>query len=716
MRFLSVCSGIDAASVAWNPLGWRSVGFAELDKFCSAVLQHHYPDVRNYGDMTSFREWDLEPGSVDVVVGGTPCQSFSVAGLRGGLDDDRGNLALNYCQLLDYLQPRWFVWENVPGVLSTNKGDDLKSILDGFEQAGYIIDIDILDAQFFGVPQRRRRVFVCGQHAETLLKTKTSLSVLTMGQCLVEILHGTCKEELNPSGIAHQKSVQAHLSKDGLQRRMRLFGLTTSQEGNSKRWHGFLEEEMLRCASEVKSLVLERGERQDVDFTLEDRLTAFVMDALSTLTAESWRSDWEESLKVARSFITRTSIKEITQKEICTCFRVVLNIAALILHLKDSSPTSLGAVSSVFAALQDFTNYARPADRNLFTELDGISPLRDLYRQARHLIYVVGHLGDWRCSAAALFERESLSGDSKKGGKAGKDVAGAIGAGFGSSGVDAEQIANGNCVVAFDPTQITSPTNGSNPQYGDPCHSLSKTGHIPAVAYQCQGSNVGEMGTLRAGNGNVTGGVPFIPYHSTGAGYWQEGMGTLRARPQESHEHLVARSYRIAGDGCAYDSGDKTATLTTSTDKNANIITTSTGSTSHCLNAGGMSRQDYETETMVAYMIHSENSGAMAGGSCPMAKEVEQSRCLDTKGGFSHNQGGNVFVDPTFGVRRLTATECERLMGFPDSYTAIPWRGKTADQCPDGPRYTALGNSMAIPCMQYIGRRIALVENVLKRL
>jgi DNA (cytosine-5)-methyltransferase 1 len=162
MRYLSVCSGIEAASAAWHSLGWRPVGFSEIEPFPCSVLEHRFPDVTNFGDMTKFQEWDIEPGSVDVLVGGTPCQSFSIAGLRGGLKDGRGNLALTYCRIVQKLQPKWFVWENVPGVLSSNSGRDFGSIVGAMAELGYCLAYRVLDAQYFGVPQRRRRVFVVG--------------------------------------------------------------------------------------------------------------------------------------------------------------------------------------------------------------------------------------------------------------------------------------------------------------------------------------------------------------------------------------------------------------------------------------------------------------------------------------------------------------------------------------------------------------------------
>ena len=156
MRYLSVCSGIEAASVAWS--GWTPVAFSEVEAFSSAVLKHHYPDVPNLGDMTNYKEWDI--GAIDLLVGGTPCQSFSVAGLRKGMDDPRGNLALVYCGILDHFRPKWFVWENVPGVLSSNGGRDFGSFLGAVAELGYGFAYRVLDAQFFGVAQRRRRVLL----------------------------------------------------------------------------------------------------------------------------------------------------------------------------------------------------------------------------------------------------------------------------------------------------------------------------------------------------------------------------------------------------------------------------------------------------------------------------------------------------------------------------------------------------------------------------
>jgi DNA (cytosine-5)-methyltransferase 1 len=156
-----VCSGVEAPSLAWGPLGWTAEFFAEIEKFPSAVLAHRFQEVPNLGDFTRIGK-EIEVGSIDVLVGGTPCQSFSVAGKRAGLDDPRGNLTLEYVALAGRIRPRWLVWENVPGVLSIDGGRTFGALLWLLGQLGYGVAYAVLDAQHFGVPQRRRRVFVVG--------------------------------------------------------------------------------------------------------------------------------------------------------------------------------------------------------------------------------------------------------------------------------------------------------------------------------------------------------------------------------------------------------------------------------------------------------------------------------------------------------------------------------------------------------------------------
>ena len=348
--------------MAWKSPGWSFAFASEIERFPSAVYAQHHT-APNWGDMTKFQEWPH--ADIDVLVGGTPCQSFSVAGLRKGLADPRGNLALTFLAILDRYRPRWVLWENVPGVLSSDGGRAFGAFLGGLGQLGYGWNYRVLDAQYFGVPQRRRRVFV------------------------------------------------------------------------------------------------------------------------------------------------------------------------------------------------------------------------------------VGYLGDWRPPAAVLFERESLQGHPAPRCETGEGVAPSLAArtrGGGGLGTD----------------------------------------------FDCDG------GLIAAYGGNNT-----------------EGP-----------------------------------------------IDVATA----CRAKGGSGHGDFESETFVAHTsppMTSNPYGDHGLGSDPIHSE-------DLAQPVTNRNGDpGVGVMNGMAVRRLTPTECERLQGFPDSYTRIPWRGKPAEQCPDGPRYKALGNSMAVPVMRWLGERMDMVDRML---
>lgn len=382
MRYGSVCSGIEAATQAWHPMGWKPSFFSEIDAFPCAVLQHHYPDVPLHGDFTTIQDSDYDP--IDLLAGGTPCQSFSVAGLRKGLDDPRGNLMLGFGALAKRLGPTWLAWENVPGVLSAGGGRDFGTFLGMLAELGYGFAYRVLDAQYFGVAQRRRRVFV------------------------------------------------------------------------------------------------------------------------------------------------------------------------------------------------------------------------------------VGYLGDWRPAAAVLFERQSLSGDSAPSREAREEVAGSITA------------------------------------------SSGKRGGMP----DC-GSTPGQLHPVAFGGGNVSGLI-------------------------DPAACLTARGQRI----------------------------------------------DFEVETFMVQSIHGTQDPIVSDRAHALGRNngAENAICFDaTQITSATNRSNPQPGDPChplaagahapavagMAVRRLTPRECERLQGFPDDFTKIPYRNKPTDKCPDGPRYKALGNSMAVPVMAWIGERIQKVERIL---
>lgn len=164
MTYVSLFSGLEGATAALERIGASAVpvAFAEIEPAANAVLRHRWPDVPRVGDATEF-DWGSLRGRVDLVVGGPPCQSFSVAGRRLGLSDPRGNLALHYLRAVGAIQPRWFVIENVPGLLSANDGTDFATLIEAVEDLGYACAWRILDARYFGLPQRHRRVWLVAE-------------------------------------------------------------------------------------------------------------------------------------------------------------------------------------------------------------------------------------------------------------------------------------------------------------------------------------------------------------------------------------------------------------------------------------------------------------------------------------------------------------------------------------------------------------------------
>lgn len=407
MNYISLFSGIEAASVAWGPLGWTPVAFAEIEPFCCDLLAKRFPEVPNLGDVSGV-DWTEYEGSVDVVIGGSPCQAFSLAGRRLGLMDERGQLMLEFVRCVREAKPRWVIWENVPGVLSQDRGRAFGTLLGELEDCGYALAWRVLDAQFFGVPQRRRRVFLIGHP-------------------------------------------------------------------------------------------------------------------------------------------------------------------------------------------------------------------------------VPG------CAAGVLFEPDCMRGDNPPSREKRAQLA-----------ADAQRRAGcGHRVLPFDTTQMTSPQNGSNPQWGDPCHPLCAQGHTPTV---CIGFSAGQSATagsiaaqpeiaptLRAGESS-TNQVPSVCYAIAG--------NIIGREPENGGHHLG-----VEDDGAMF-------TLTTA-DRHAVCMADDTARAA----------------------VDEDLAGTLKCGGMPPTVAYD------------------------YIVRRLMPVECERLQGFPDGWTDL---GGT----PDAPRYKACGNSMAVPVIRHIGRRIEAVDSI----
>ena len=904
MKYGSVCSGIEAASVAWHSLGWEAQWYSEIEHFPSEVLKHRFPDVPNLGDMTQlFSNKTFLDSHIDLLVGGTPCQSFSVAGLRKGMEDPRGNLTLTFLSLIDIKKPKWIVWENVPGIISSNQGKDFQSFLDGLEEIGYICDVEILDAQHFGVAQRRKRVFVCGQSVDSILKERTITSALTIAQCLTEILHGILIEVLSLYEREPIKSDRASLLRDGVMRRMKLFGILT-ENCNYKNWQELLVDVFLKHHPVQKNWDLPLGGKSQKELTLEDLLMGLNQEGQSTLTEESLRKALEDLYEVMKLYTTLTLTKETIQSKISMFFQAGESISRLIARLSDSSPNSLSATLSSLTLLQELTNYARQTNSNIFSEMAGIYEVGDFLKQAQHRNAVVGYLGDWRPAAAVLFESESLQRGSKPsrakrketptdaqggvretsdvscaggnvsptvtskwktgyGGPSGSneagnmvyepqyfeshpndsrvtgphDVGNTVSARYGTGGGNTpivgqpfrkvrraqsdtdfetwEEDDKANTLNCFDQGDVRS-TNvvaqpiaysfdslssnsmkSSNPHSGcrevDTSKTIDTTTPEPSknqggiaiaqpiavdVYNQTIDGQTSATLTKAVGGTNTSGPKIAQPIMLDDQGgsvmrVIEDGVcGTLR-RETHGHEPLVAQpvhAFKVRG-GCEgggkgyLGQDEKAFTISAMQDQQVAqhiAMEKIAGPIDASYYKGQGSRQGGERE-FVAQPIsldcynqsitgdkvgiireqHGTNMNAIAVDAYNQTINEKTSQTIGSSASDVNHYGavleqtsvgalcardykgvGNQYVDEgkcitspvTMAIRRLTPKECERLQGFPDDWTKIPYRNKPADQCPDGPRYKACGNSMAVPVMRWIGQRIEYVESLMKDL
>jgi DNA (cytosine-5)-methyltransferase 1 len=534
MRYLSVCSGVEAATVAWHPLGWEAVGYSEIEKFPSEVLAHHYPNTPNFGDMTKYKEWNTN-GTVELLVGGTPCQSFSVAGLRKGLEDPRGNLALVYCGILDKFRPKWFVWENVPGVLSSNGGRDFGSFLGAVAELGYGFAYRVLDAQYFGVPQRRRRVFVVG--------------------CL--------GDWLSPAKVLFERESLCRNTPPSRQKREEAPAFSPSSFGNYSEGVGTLRRDGGDLGGGSETLVT------------TNRLVAF----------GEYSDDGTASTLKARDYKDHTDL-------------IVYET-----HPADSRVKEMGEVCQTVTSRWGTGGGNVPLVQSIaIQDVSG----RDKKQNGR----------GWNDEVMYTLDAAATQG-----------VAYSIGFTQCDAGRDA-----GNDV---------SPTLRSGGDGGYPNHS---------VAYSIRED-------AQANNFSAT------PLEVTPA------LQALRPSVQSHHaQTFIAHAFKVRG-GCEgggkgyLGSDEKAFTLSVTQDQ------------------------------QIAFNVN--------------ARPDEMKFETDLSGTLTRSQSAGVMQN--MAVRRLTPTECERLQGFPDNYTNIPWRGKP--DSPDAPRYKAMGNSMAVPVMAWIGKRIQKVED-----
>jgi len=623
-----VCSGIEAATAAWHHMGWEAAFFSEIEKFPCAVLQHRYPDVPLHGDFTTIKE--NEYGKIDLLVGGTPCQSFSVAGLRGGLDDDRGNLALEFCRLAQREQPRWIVWENVPGVLSSSGGRDFGSILGALEDLGYGLAYRVLDAQYFGVAQRRRRVFVVGylgdwRPAAAVLFERHSMSghPAPSRQKRQEATDTAATGVGGSGGIGRARPDLDTFECGGI-------GSYSSSDNSSP---------LLRTGADLGP-----GCEALIASTFNDDGTA------RTLTAR-----YDSSPCVDRG-------PDIVAVNINGGEPRLSDVTGTI----DCWSTSGRGSSQQLAVLQDAPDVVgtlrakRPGEGGIQGDFDHIvpviSPALNTQSGSHHAPDTKAYVATYPINSMNAFRSP--------------DAAASTGLGVGHDGEAMYTLTKGDHHAVAATTQVIGFDAYNNDVTGDVTKTID-TGadyhHVPiAFTAKDYGADATEdlSPTLRAGgftNSHQNGGVmPAVAYEPA-IGWSEELTASVD----------VAGTIQRGGSGGRHDG----------------VMVPAQG---------------------VAYLEKQKPLDPYLGGEVTIAIDASYSKGC---GGTSAAERPVVASNST--VRRLTPVECERLQGFPDNFTAIPWRKKGAEDCPDGPRYKALGNSMAVPVMRWIGERINTIDDYL---
>lgn len=693
-RFLSICSGIEAASVAFKPLGWTPVAFSEIEAFPSAVLKHHYPETPNLGDMTKFMDWPEDLlAQVDVICGGTPCQAFSVAGKRESLNDTRGNLTLTFIQLCNHVQriretrnlpAPVILWENVPGVLNTKDNafgcflgglageeEPLVPAGDKWTHAGCVFGPErtlvwrILDAQYFGLAQRRQRVFVVGCSGD--------------GAGIPEILleceglrRDTPPSREKREGVAVCPTLRAGGNNTGGDRPpgtdvdtceslvpvgYRVHGdKSTAMTGNGVA-NVADPVETARCLDSCGGYANGQGGNVVAQPVLsKGQWPADLAPTLNAAFGDKQGLEDQHALSGAGLFVPAVlssgQANASVTKNITGALDCIHEAPIIVGALTAKGPEAYGApevdaghylVTSVREVADTLrSGSTNPASHGKVNGTDRMTLIPTAFTCKDHegdastelspTLRSGGHHNSHANAGvmpAVAFEPRYYLRDNKTGGKPSDTVC--LKADAAKAGDSSPHVA-----VAFQTSQ-------SGVRVGEVHATLDSNNgsrrHNGVLAFAIQdGREIQKsqngLGVSDSGVGYTvdTTGAQAVAFSETGPGWISEGIGTIRAE--------------------------------------------------------GENRPSRPCHTVLAPALTASNNPSRS----PQSQEVA-------------NQVAAVAAATT-AVRRLLPEECESLQGFSRGYTAIPWRGKPPEDCPDGPRYKALGNSWAVPCVAWIGRRI----------
>jgi DNA (cytosine-5)-methyltransferase 1 len=428
VKYISLFSGLGSDALAFQDLGWTPLCFSEIEPFQSAVLAKHFPDVPNLGDITKV-DWSQYKGKVDLVIGGPPCQSFSTAGRRGGMSDPRGALLMDFLRIVEVVSPKLVVVENVEGLLSDNNGGTIQIVLDFLTQIGYAVDADILDAKGFGLPQRRRRVFLICVKCEDLLKMKTPISGRIIAELLCQILH-VIWEELAVVSFP-EKSLLDSMSQAEL--------FANSPIGKMRRLNGLLGGSAViklldylgetiplstsgpgKLGTPSPELFLWSDPELAVEVIESYRLPKTVGDSGNGSTALSQKKFLVDLWEWMSGSTISTSTSLITDEKICMFAGISLNIVECmpawikLLRTEDWSRSSWSLASYALTVLGDIIGYARQKGYESSENKTLRSNWRNHQLRAERCLLELGpRIGESASRQGLLFEPQGYSGDTQ---------------------------------------------------------------------------------------------------------------------------------------------------------------------------------------------------------------------------------------------------------------------------------------------------------------
>ena len=426
----SLFSGVGGFEMGFEQAGWTIKFQVEIDPHCQKILNRHWPDVPKWGDVSEVNGADLPP--VDCIIAGFPCQPFSVAGGRQGVGDEkgRGTLFWEIMRLANELRPKYIILENVPGLLSIDGGKTLRNMLDLIVESGYLVDVDILNAEHFGVPQSRRRVIIECLRADFGLNGKTTTSVLLTLDLLMQILglHLAEAHKQSTSDATNSDLLDADYA-DGLRKRMRLLSPTLNPDLLSK----LLE----KCDDMLVTSSLGQ-KRSEPDSVKQGTRTTAATGLLGDKTEDElwniaplWKNISVVLCDAAKLSTTSTKINAITPQIIFFFARIALHTCERICRLTQSPPNWWHVVSSSSTTLEGFINYARQASSELFGDVDRADDWYAFLQQAEDCLVAIGHIGNVGGPSAKVPPVcEILPRDSAQGARKREEIAAGIGAGI----------------------------------------------------------------------------------------------------------------------------------------------------------------------------------------------------------------------------------------------------------------------------------------------